>query len=154
MGGVDGWVLSLHDDVPVEAARAVDEGLGTFNASAAPLHEVRALSCFARDASGRVVGGAVGRSWGLCCELQQLWVEPVSRGKGLGARILRAFEGRARERGCRTFYLETFSFQAPDFYRSQGYEVGLALHGMAPDVAKYIMVRQDVREVSDAPENG
>lgn len=145
MGGADGWVLSLHDDVPVEAAQVVDEGLSTFNASAAPLHEVRALSCVARDASGRVVGGAVGRSWGLCCELQQLWVEPDARRKGLGARILRAFEGRARERGCCSFYLETFSFQAPDFYRLQGYAVALALHGMAPGVAKYIMVREEVR---------
>lgn len=154
MGGADGWVLSLHDDVPQNAAQVVDAGLSSFNASAAPLHEVRALSCFARDASGRIIGGAVGRSWGLCCELQQLWVEPVARRKGLGTSILRAFEGRARERGCRTFYLETFSFQVPDFYRSQGYAVGLALRGMAPGVVKYIMVREEMREVSDAAENG
>lgn len=150
MGNLDGFALSLHDDVPVEAAQVVDEGLGTFNTSTATLHEVRALSCFARDASGRIVGGAVGRSWGLCCELQQVWVEPGARRKGLGARILRAFEGSARERGCRSFYLETFSFQAPDFYRSQGYEVALALHGMAPGVAKFIMVREKEREVADA----
>lgn len=150
MGNLDGFALSLHDDVPADAAQVVDEGLGAFNASAAPLHEVRALACFARDASGRIVGGAVGRSWGLCCELQQVWVEPGARRKGLGARILQAFEGRARERGCRTFYLETFSFQAPDFYRSQGYAVGLALHGMAPGVAKYFMVREEEREVADA----
>ena len=31
------------------------------------------------------------------------------------------FEARAKSRGCTIFYLTTLSFQAPDFYRRQGY---------------------------------
>ena len=31
-------------------------------------------------------------------------------------------EGRARRRGCHGVWLDTFSFQAPDFYRSIGYQ--------------------------------
>lgn len=141
--------LSVHDDVPAEPARVVDDGLDAFNLSAAPLHEVRGLSCFARDVSGAVVGGAVGRTWGLCCELQQLWVAAAWRRKGLGARLVTSFEARARERGCRNFYLETFSFQAPSLYQSLGYEVRLTLRGMAPGVAKHVMVRDEAGEVAD-----
>ena len=46
-------------------------------------------------------------------------------------------------RACHNFYLETFSFQAPNFYRSLGYEVRLELHGYTGGVVKYTMVRED-----------
>jgi GNAT superfamily N-acetyltransferase len=134
--------ISLHDEVPREEGVLVDAGLGESNAAAAPLDEVRGLSCFARLPSGQAIGGAVGRTWGQCCELQQLWVDPAHRGKGLGTRLVKAFEGRARNRGCRTFYLETFSFQAPSLYRALDYEARLELHGFPGNIAKYVMVRE------------
>ncbi len=134
--------ITLHDEVPAAEGRLVDSGLGDANEAAAPLHEVRALSAFARLASGAVIGGAVGRTWGECCELQQLWVDPAQRRQGIGARLVREFEQHALARGCRTFYLETFSFQAPSLYRSLGYEVTHELHGFAPGIVKYLMVRR------------
>ena len=134
--------FSLHDDTPREEGRLVDAGLGASNEAAAPLHEVRPLSCFARLPSGRVAGGVVGRSWGTCCELQQLWVDPECRRRGMGARLVREFERHARARGCHTFYLETFSFQAPSLYRSLGYEVKLELHGFSAGIVKYTMVHE------------
>lgn len=112
----------LHDGtLPADAAAIVDEGLGAHNEAAAPLHEVRALGCFVRDAEGRVIGGAVGRRWGEAAELQQLWVHPAQRGRGLGAELVHRFEAAAAAQGCRFFYLETFSFQAPALYRALGY---------------------------------
>ncbi len=134
--------IDVHDALPAADTDLVDTGLGQANEAAAPLHDVCPLSCFARDPAGLVVGGAVGRTWGRCCELQQLWVTPAARRQGLGARLVRAFEQRAQARGCTTFYLETFSFQAPALYRSLGYQVKLALPGFAPGIVKYTMVRE------------
>jgi GNAT superfamily N-acetyltransferase len=139
--------LDLHDHLPPEAD-LIDAGLVTANEAAAPLHEVQRLACIARAADGTVIGGAIGRTWGECCELQQLWVEPAHRRRGLGAQLVRAFEGRAQQRGCRTFYLDTFSFQAPRLYRALGYEVQLELRGFGPGIVKYTMVREV------APEDG
>ena len=133
--------LTVHDELPREPWLVVDAGLGEANAAAAPLNEVQALASFARLASGEVIGGAIGRTWGTCCELQQLWVHTEFRRRGIGARLLRAFEARAEERGCCTFYLETFTFQAPGLYRSLGYEVALELEGFSPGIVKYTMVR-------------
>jgi ribosomal protein S18 acetylase RimI-like enzyme len=140
--------FTLHDNVPEEAGRIVDSGLGMFNEHAAPLHEVERLACFARKPSGELIGGAVGRTWGECCELQQLWVDSAHRRRGIASELVARFEARARERGCRTFYLETFSFQAPGLYRRLGYEVGLELRGFRPGVVKYVMVKR-----TDAPPN-
>lgn len=142
--------LTVHDDIPREPSLVVDEGLGAANEAAAPLHEVCPLSSFARLPSGEVVGGAIGRMWGACCELQQLWVHADQRRRGIGTRLIRAFETRAEARGCRTFYLETFSFQAPSLYRSLGYEVVLELAGFSPGIVKYTMVRRLAQAPSGA----
>ncbi len=139
-------LFSLHDDVPFEEGGIVDAGLEASNVAAAPLHEVRTLSCFARLPSGTVVGGAIGRTWGACCELQQLWVHPEHRRQGIAARLVKAFERRAESRGCRRFYLETFSFQAPSLYRSLGYEVRLELMGFPAGIVKFTLVREAAGE--------
>jgi ribosomal protein S18 acetylase RimI-like enzyme len=136
------WTFSVHDDVPRADAAVVDAGLGAANDAAAPLHQVQPLAAFVREADGAVIGGAVGRTWGTCCELQQLWVDAAWRRRGLGARLVRAFEQRAQQRGCVTFYLETFSFQAPSLYRGLGYEERLAIGGFAPGIRKFTMVRE------------
>ena len=132
--------LTVHDEPEADDARVVDTGLDDFNMAAAPLHEVRPLACFLRDAQGAVIGGAVGRTWGACAELQQLWVRSELRRQGLGAQLVRAFEQRAAQRGCTLVYLETFSFQAPRLYASLGYEMRHSVGGYAPGIEKHWMV--------------
>jgi len=101
------------------------------------------LSCFARSAPDRIVGGAVGRWWGPCCELQQLWVDPSYRRRGVGSSLVRAFEARAREHDCSRFYLETLSFQAPALYRSLGYTVAYEHKVYPHGIVKYLMIKLD-----------
>ena len=134
--------ITLHDaDDDVVAAALVGDGLDAANAQRARLCDVVALCVFARDASGAVVGGAVGRTWGECCELRQLWVDAAHRGRGLGSRLYEAFERRAIERDCRLAYLDTFSFQARPFYEARGYVVALEIRGFDAGVSKYTMTR-------------
>lgn len=136
-------VFETHDVVPPDLARVVDDGLGEANERAEPsIKTVRRLACFARAPDGTVVGGAIGRTWGECCHLQQLWVDPARRGSGVGARIVRTFEEHAIGRGCRTFYLDTFTFQAPGFYRKLGYSRALAIEGYGPGIVCYTMMRK------------
>lgn len=136
------FTISRHDEWPEDVWRIVDDGLEQANQSAAPLHEVSQLSCFARDAAGRVVGGALGRRWGVCAELQQLWVDPALRRRGLGRSLIEAFETAAAAHGCRSFYLETFSFQAPSLYRAAGYRVVGELAVYPHGIVKYTMLHE------------
>jgi ribosomal protein S18 acetylase RimI-like enzyme len=136
------FTVSVHDSYPPEESALVDRGLGEANDVAAPLHEVKPLSCFARAESGQVIGGAVGRWWGPCCELQQLWVLPSHRRSGIGTQLVQAFEARGREHGCSSFYLETFNFQAPALYQSLGYTVAYEHNVYPHGIVKYVMVKQ------------
>ncbi len=135
--------FSAFDDPPEALVRAVDTGLDEYNFSVAPLAEVKALAAFASSASGEVVGGAVGRTWGQCCELLQLWVKPDARNTGIGTTLLHMFEERGRTRGCTVFYLTTLSFQAPEFYRRAGYAALAEISGYPNGIAKYLMQKID-----------
>ena len=133
--------VTAYDDCPSEESALLDNGLGQFNDSAAPIQEVQSFSCFAKAESGQLIGGAVGRRWGQCCELQQLWVETSYRRHGIGADIVRAFEAHASKHGCNLIYLETFSFQAPEFYKAMGYKVEHERSGFPHNIVKYQMAK-------------
>jgi GNAT superfamily N-acetyltransferase len=130
---------SIHEAVHPAGLTAVDNGLDAFNAAAGHTHEVRRLCVFATDAAEAIVGGAVGRTWGRCCELQQIWVDASHRGTGVGRRLIEQFEAEAIRRGCGLCYLDTFDFQAPEFYRKLGYHVALEIGGFGHGFTKYAM---------------
>jgi len=119
--------------------QAVDTGLDQHNFSVAPLTEVRQLAALASNEADQLIGGAVGRTWGRCCELLQLWVAPEYRSIGVGSRLLVEFEAHARARECSIFYLTTLSFQAPAFYKKHGYGVLAQIDGYPDGIVKYLM---------------
>ena len=69
------------------------------------------LAIFIRDAD-TVVAGISGWTWGDCCELQSLWVEPSLRGRGLATRLYRRRRNRSGKRGCAQTVHFTYDFQA------------------------------------------
>jgi len=132
--------ITSHDQPDVADALVVEAGLDASNGAA--FDDVRPMACFLRDADGAVQGGAVGRRWGECAELQQLWVRPELRRQGLAARLVQAFEQQAGTHGCARVYLETFSFQAPGLYRALGYETRHTIAGYGPGIEKHWMVHE------------
>jgi ribosomal protein S18 acetylase RimI-like enzyme len=131
-----------YDDAPDFVLEAIDGGLEEYNLSVAPLAGVKALTVALFD-DDRVVGGAVGRTWGKCCELLQLWVATGHRNAGHGSALLQEFERRGAERGCNVFYLTTLSYQAPGFYAKHGYCVLAKIDGYPDGIAKYLMQRRE-----------
>ncbi|WP_221633936.1 GNAT family N-acetyltransferase [Nocardioides luti] len=83
----------------------------------------RPVAAYAVADDGELLGGCVGNTvdvwqW-LTVDL--MWVSPDRRGEGLGRSLLDAVEEQARARGCRWSKLNTWDFQAPDFYARCGY---------------------------------
>jgi len=131
--------LSVHEAAAAADLARIDDGLEAHNRREAALADVRGLDVVARTSAGVVIGGAIGRTWGGCCELLQLWVDAPVRGRGLGDRLMAAFEAEAAGRGCSLVYLSTFSFQAPGFYAKRGYAVVLETAGFTGGVVKFMM---------------
>src|SRR5262245_58812543 len=128
------------DGSPLPAdAKLIDDGLEQFNRGAADFTTSLKFACIARLGSGTIVGGALARWWGQCCELQQLWVDERHRSAGLGSRLVRMVEAEASTRGCNVLYLDTFSFQAPAFYLKLGFHVACEFKGFPNGASKFIM---------------
>lgn len=53
--------------------------------------------------------------------VELLAVAEEGRGKGIGSKLMARIEEEARLRGMDGIWLDTFSFQAPEFYRRLGY---------------------------------
>ena len=76
----------------------------------------RTLAVMLRDGERRVVGGLAGTTvWGWL-QVTMLWVDEAARGQGHGAALMRAAEAEAVRRGCHHARLDTFDFQAREFY--------------------------------------
>jgi GNAT superfamily N-acetyltransferase len=65
------------------------------------------------------VWGSILYGW-LFIEL--LYVAESGRRQGLGSRLLMAVENAAQEQGCIGAWLSSYAFQAPGFYKNNGYE--------------------------------
>lgn len=121
---------------PSEAIRALlYDRLLAFNQAATGDVAFAPLAVTLEDApGGRIIGGLWGETYYDWMFVELLFVPEAWRGEGLGARLLAAAEEEARGRGCRHAWLDSYSFQAPGFYRKQGYEV----FGTLPDYPRGI----------------
>ena len=66
-----------------------------------------------------------------------LWVKDELRGQGYGHQLLAKLEAEAMQRGAKHAYLDTYSFQVPDFYKDHGYEVFGELADFPPGHQRY-----------------
>ncbi len=114
--------LTVSTNIDRETAILISEGLNSYNHDTAGPHNDLDLWVVARDGDANVVGGLKGSSEYTWLFVEWLWVSPEQRGSGLGTQLLAKAEEEARHRGCLGVHLDSFTFQAPEFYKRQGYE--------------------------------
>lgn len=108
---------------PSEAERLqILEPLKAYNAAKAGDGLSEKFAFFVRDeTTDAVIGGLHGRVLYRWCFIELLVVPEQARGQRMGSRLMEMAEDFARERNCVGVWLDTFDFQAPEFYRKHGY---------------------------------
>ncbi len=98
--------------------------------------------CFVLYApDGEMAGGIIGEvHWGWFY-INLLFVKEELRGHGYGQQLMTLAEQEARLHGAIHAYLDTFSFQAPEFYQKLGYQVFGVLPDFPPGHQRYYMVK-------------
>ena len=111
----------IEDDPDPEHVRQLISGLVAFNDGRAELENRRPIAVFVRR-DEEVLGGVDGYTHWRWLYVSHLWVHDDVRDEGVGSHLMSTIETQARLRGCRGAWLDTFSFQAPGFYESIGYQ--------------------------------
>lgn len=86
-------------------------------------HPVKNISFILRNEDEIILGGITGTIFWYHLHIDFLWVDESLRGYGYGKQLLDNIELVARENNCNLIQLDTFSFQAPNFYQKYGYDV-------------------------------
>jgi GNAT superfamily N-acetyltransferase len=117
-----GFKIEIEPAPSLDVQQLIDPGLDVFNTQKTGPDGQQDVWVIARDDQETVQGGLKGRTAYSWLFIDWLWLSPDMRGRGLGAELLGKAETEAQVRGCIGAYVDTFSFQAPDFYRRNGYE--------------------------------
>lgn len=131
--------ITYEADPSPEDIELLVEGLKSYNLTKVGVHERQSLTFFIRDAAGSITGGVHGNTGFGWLYISILWVKDLLRGKGCGTSLMEHAEREARERGCANAYLDTFSFQALEFYEKLGYTVFAELEDFPPGQSRYFL---------------
>jgi ribosomal protein S18 acetylase RimI-like enzyme len=131
--------ITVEPDASADDRQRVRDNLDVFNVGVTGQSDYGDVSIFLRGPHGEIRGGLLGALWGGWLHVSHLWVAASLRGRGFGQRLLAAAERYAIDRGCHAVWLTTFSFQAPGFYRKQGYERFATIEGYPPGHAHHFL---------------
>lgn len=95
-----------------------------------------------KDENGHILGGIAGNTKMQTVQIQFLWMDSSLRGQGYGTKLMKRIEEFAKEKNCRMVKVDTFSFQAPNFYKSLGYEVYGILEDYPEGYSQYFLFKK------------
>ena len=123
----------------------IDDKIVEYNLSKMPAEceNNRVVKWFGKkiiDNDGKIIAGCVAARtvWGTA-EVSVLWVDQAYRKQGLGSKVLGAVESEVKENGCTIILLDTFDWQAKDFYEKNGYSVFGELKDCPKGHSRYYM---------------
>ena len=125
----------------------IQRRLGAWNVSHSSMADEEYIVLRIMGEEKEMMAGAVGCRWGSVLELEFIWVAQVKQRAGLGSRLLNEIESIASRQGCTTAFTNSFSFQAPDFYKKHGYETMGVVSGF-PDGVSKVFLRKDLPDAN------
>jgi len=119
--------FEITDKINEKDEKIIFEALLEYNLERIEDKNPKDLGIYLEDETGKKVAGLIGDTHGNWLSVKFLWVSEELRGQLIGSEILKQAEKAAKERGCKYAFLDTFSFQAPLFYKKHGYKEVFAL---------------------------
>lgn len=114
--------IEITDNIKKEDEDVILKEIIKFNLEHIEDKNPKDLGIFLYDENNNKIAGLIGETHANWLSIKFLWVKEEFRGNNIGRDILKKAEETAKERGCKYSFLDTFNFQAPDFYKKQGYK--------------------------------
>lgn len=134
--------LEIADRIDKQDEDTIFQGLLKFNLARLEDKEPKGLGLYIRNTAGEVITGLIGNTHGLWLTFKYLWISDDLREQGIGSHILSKAEEIAKLRGCKYAFLDTFSFQAPEFYKKHGYKTVFILEDYPITGKRYYFTKE------------
>lgn len=101
------------------------------------------LNFVAKNEKGEIIGGinSILGCWGTL-HIDILWVDDECRLMGIGTQLMQKVQEVAKQKRCTLIHLDTFDFQAKDFYLKHGFEVFGTLEDCPPGHCRFYMKKK------------
>ena len=116
-----GCRFSFEDGPSRDDREFIDRALGHYNEAFLRDPSYASFGLFVRAEAGEIRAGLVGACYAGWLFVNLLWVHAELRRNGIGRALISEAEDRALALGCHSAWVDTFSFQAPEFYKKLGY---------------------------------
>lgn len=126
--------------------KTLDQAITDFNIQVAPelpRAEIHRLDFSVKNENGELLGGiqAYRVNWGIL-HVELLYVYDIHRDQGIASMLLYHVEKIAKDHQCYLAHLDTFDFQAKDFYLKQGYAIFGTLENAPGGHSRYYMKKE------------
>jgi len=105
-----------------QKAQEIGNLIRAYNRSKREEAESEPLNLYVEDEKGNLMAGLGAETFGDWWGIEYLFVKEESRGQGIGSKLLQEVESEAKKRNCQFAFVNTYQFQAPDFYKRHGYK--------------------------------
>jgi len=113
--------IELTQEPTEEQRQAILQPLIEYNDAQTGGSKSEPFALMVKDQNGEILGGLYGRMIFRWMFIELLSVPEQGRGQGIGSKLMAQAEALAKEKNCYGVWLDTFDFQAPEFYKKLGF---------------------------------
>lgn len=136
------YKYTKHHLLSGEEYNTIDQGLIDHSKDFFDFDSSLNFAFLVRDENNAIIGGCYGVSFYNALHLEQIWVDKLHRGQGIGSNLVRLAEEIAKERGYPLMTLNTMSWEAPEFYAKLGFKQCGVIDGYVNGAKRYMFSKR------------
>jgi GNAT superfamily N-acetyltransferase len=139
--------IEVRRDPSAEEIDLIFNGLVEFNESQVGDARFKEFGIFASCQSEATIAGLLGHILWNGVFISALWVAEAVRRKGIGRQLLARAEELAMQNGCDHIHLDTFDFQAREFYVKNGFHLFGTIEDYPIGHKRYYLIKKLTRQI-------
>lgn len=139
--------IEVRCDPSAEERDVIFDGLVECNESRVGDARFKEFGILASGESEATIAGLLGHTLWNGFFISALWVAEAVRRKGIGRQLLARAEELAIQNDCDHIHLDTFDFQARDFYEKNGFQIFGTIEDYPIGHKRYYLIKKLDRQI-------